>query len=233
MPAAAQTFLNSLLRSAKVKPRHEWQDLADLIGDCDVLRINAWGLTVPLEDGTRTVAVPGGWTEEHYQFLAPDLEPWPKAMLARAVLEREFLRAGYQEWDTAWWLLRELQRPHDEKDWLPALVRDEGFAAITTRMGKLVTDYLRANPPRRLVVDVAARRVTWLGQDHQVTEEQALLLDLLHKNLGRRPLTEKACMKACPRLAGGHFHRLREELPAPLSQITRSRQGCGWWLELV
>jgi hypothetical protein len=175
----------------------------------------------------RTVEVTKGWIEEHCQFLASQLEPWP----FRAMLEKEFLRAGCRELDTALWLLREGLGLYDEADWLSALVRDPWLADLATRF---VTDCRRANPLRRLVVDVAARRVTWLGQDYQVTEELALFLDLLNKNRGKGPLTEKACMAACPRLAGGHFRRnLWKKLPPPLREITRSRPGYGWWLELL
>jgi hypothetical protein len=232
MLTPAQNLPKSLQRSAKVKPRHKWQDLADLIIECGIMDFSASGLTVPLADGSRKVHVDGGWTGAHYHFLAPLLEPWDKAGLARVVLEGELARAGCEELHTAWCLLRKNYSANEE-EWLPELVEVEGFTAVAVVLARAVTEYRVVNPRRRFVVDVAGRRVSWKDQDYQVTEEQALFLALLHKNLGKAPLTEQACINACPRLAGGHFRRnFWKKLPKPLREITRSQRGYGWWLEL-
>lgn len=226
------TLLKSLLSSGKAKPRHKWQDLVDLILDHGIMKISAKGLTIPLHNGSRYVNVDGGWTEEHYQLLASLLEPSDKARLARAVLENELTRAGCQELDTAWWLHCRMHGPNED-EWLPRLVEVEGFTAIAEHLTRAVQDYQASIPRPRFVVDVPARCASWKGQTYRVSEEQALFLDLLYRNLRKAPLTERACMAVCPRLEGGHFRRnLWTKLPKPLRDITMSRQGYGWWLQL-
>lgn len=95
-----------------------------------------------------------------------------------------------------------------------------------------VLDYLLGDVPR-FIVDVAAQCVHWKGKAYPVTSEQAHFLDLLHKHHGKRPLTEAKCRAACPTLPNGHFKRsLKDKLPKPLRDITKSEQGKGWWLQL-
>ena len=96
-----------------------------------------------------------------------------------------------------------------------------------------VLDCLLGSGVSRFVVDVTARCVTWKGQDYPVTKEQALFLDLLNNHPGKGPMTEAACMAACPQLPNGHFRRnLWKPLPKPLRDITKSRPGFGWYLQL-
>ena len=96
----AKAALQSLVKSAKVKPRHKWQDMADLISKGDgIMDATPWGFTVAEPDGSREVEVDGGWTEEHYQFLVPilsqvDEAQLNKAMIARAVLEAKLHGMG-------------------------------------------------------------------------------------------------------------------------------------------
>jgi hypothetical protein len=95
-----------------------------------------------------------------------------------------------------------------------------------------VLDHLLGNVPR-LVVDVAGQNATWKGKTYPLREEQAAILDLLHKHLGKGPLAEAQMKAACPQLAGVHFNRtLRERLPAALRDLVKSKPGQGWWLEL-
>lgn len=85
----------------------------------------------------------------------------------------------------------------------------------------------------RFIVDVPAQFVHWKAKPYPISREQALFLDLLHKHLGKGPLTEAACMAACPQLPNGHFKRsLWTKLPKPLRDITKSKPGFGWWLQL-
>jgi hypothetical protein len=95
-----------------------------------------------------------------------------------------------------------------------------------------VLDHLLGNAPR-LVVDVAGQSATWKGKTYPLREEQALILDLLHKHLGKGPLTEKEMIAACPQLAGVHFNRtMRERLTKELRALVKSKPGHGWRLEL-
>jgi hypothetical protein len=85
----------------------------------------------------------------------------------------------------------------------------------------------------RLVVDVLGRTIGWEGQTYPVSQEQALIMDLLLKNLGKAPLTEKAMKASCPQLADVHFNRtMRTNLQKPLRDLVKSKRGQGWWLEL-
>jgi hypothetical protein len=94
-----------------------------------------------------------------------------------------------------------------------------------------VLDHLLGKAPR-LVVDVAGQNATWKGETYPLSEEQALILDLLQKHLGKGPLTEAAMKADCPKLAGVRFNRtLRERLPTALRVLVKSKPGQGWWLE--
>jgi hypothetical protein len=147
----ARSLLEALVKTAKVRPRHKWQDMADLICDCDgIMNATAAGFSVALPDGTREVEIEGGWTEEHYQFLAPFLSTLYEAqlnknMIARAVLENILLRDGCKEPDTAFWLLGKKYGVHEE-DWLPQQVEDKGFLAIAKELGQAVEDYRKTTP---------------------------------------------------------------------------------------
>jgi hypothetical protein len=152
----AATLLQALVKLAKPQPRHKWDDEAELIGEHGIMEITAWGFTVPLENGRRQVELEGWWTEEHYAFFAPLLDPWERSRAAKAVVENQLRRIGCQEADTAWLLLCKKNGPHEE-DWLPPLVESEGFAAIATTLSQEVTEYRKRNP---------RRKSKWVLMDH-------------------------------------------------------------------
>jgi hypothetical protein len=93
-----------------------------------------------------------------------------------------------------------------------------------------VLDFLLGKVPH-FVVDVAGQCVHYMGATYPVSLQQAHWLNLLNQNRGKLPLTQKACINACPQLSGGHFERLRNKLPMPLRALVKSKPGQGWWLE--
>jgi hypothetical protein len=182
----ARALLKMLAASARAKPRHKWQDMAEAMWDWGVLDITARGVTVPLEDGSRTFEVEG-WTEELYAFVSPPLEPWDKAMLAKAVLEDLLRRGGCQEPDTALWLLRK-KHGLDEEEWLPQLVEAEGFSSVALRMSQEVAAYRRTNPSGRVTPRWDGHVLSWRGVEWTFRNQPGPVrgvLDFLQQNQWR------------------------------------------------
>ena len=94
-----------------------------------------------------------------------------------------------------------------------------------------VLDYLLEAVPR-FIVDVANKRGQWKGIQYDLSEEQAVILDMLLANLGRGPMTEKQMVSANPQLYGTHFNRTINAMPKPLVGLVKSKPGSGRWLEL-
>jgi hypothetical protein len=181
----ARALLKTLAASARAKPRHKWQDMAEAMWDWGVLDITAWGVSVPLEDGSRTFEVE--WTEELYAFVSPPLEPWDKAMTAKAVLQHELHRAGCQEWDTAWWLLRGQNGP-DEEEWLPQLVEAEGFSSVALQMSQAVAAYRKIIPRGRATPRWDGHVLSWMGVEWTFRNQPGPVrgvLDFLQQNQWR------------------------------------------------
>jgi hypothetical protein len=143
----AVVLLQALVKSAKPQPRQKRDDEAELIQEHGIREITPSGFTVPLEIGLQEIELDHGWTEEHYARFAPLLDPWERSRAAKFVLVKQLRRAGCQEVDTAWWLLCE-KLGHDEEDWLPSLVENNGFAAVAAAMSQEVAEYRKLNPRR-------------------------------------------------------------------------------------
>ena len=136
----AERLLASLVKAAtRPKPRHKWQDMADLICAGDgIMEATDSGFTVALPDGRREFHVEGGWNEEHFTFLKPFLSALSEpqlnmAMIAQVVLAKHLRRGGCQEPEMAFWLLCK-KHGFDEERWLPQQVEAKGFPAIATDM---------------------------------------------------------------------------------------------------
>ena len=160
----AKELLQSLVASAKVQYRHKWQDIADAIWGCGIVNISARSVTVALEDGSRTYEIDGGWTKELYEFVAPPMEPWETAMMAKAVLQNQLRKAGCQEWDTAWWLLCEKFGP-DEEDWLPQVIEENGFQKVALELNRAVAAYRLVTPRGQVTPHWDGHLLTWKNQE--------------------------------------------------------------------
>jgi hypothetical protein len=148
----AKALLEQLVRSApKTAPRHQWHDLAELIFDSGaLLSATASTFTVATADGTLMKDIEDGWTEKHYQYLAPYLsatsEPeLNKAMIAKAVLLNMLRQLRCEEPQTAWWLL-EKRFGIDEEQWLPRYVKTNGFLEVAEEMTQALDEYRKTTP---------------------------------------------------------------------------------------
>lgn len=149
----AKRLLDSLVTSSrKVKETHKWQDLADMIAESDgIFSITSHDVAVLLPDGYRQQKeIEGGWTEKHYEYLAPVLsglwEPeWNKAMVAKEVLMTILRQLGCREPETAWWLLCKSHGLHEE-EWLAQYVKTKGFLTIAAEMTKALKEYRISTP---------------------------------------------------------------------------------------
>ena len=185
--ADAQNLLKSLVASAKVKPRHKWQDIADAIWDYGILEINAWSVTVPVPEGSLTFDVEGGWPEELYEFVAPKSPPCDKAEMAKAVLRNILHRWGCQEFDTALSLFCKKYGRHEES-WLPNLVETEGFVKVAQEMNQAVAAYRQITPRGRMTPHWDGHDLFWMTdkwtfrnqKEHATSKE---ILDFLERNL--------------------------------------------------
>jgi hypothetical protein len=154
----AARLMASLVKAApKPKPRHKWQDVADLICAADgIMETTASSFTVTLPDGRRVVNVEGGWSEEHYTFLKSYLSTLSEpqlnmARIAHVVLANRLRQRGCQEPETAFWVLCK-KHGFDEEEWLPQRVESKGFPAIIREMEEALGAYRKTNPRRPLKI---------------------------------------------------------------------------------
>jgi hypothetical protein len=208
--AKAKAVLEALVKAHKVRPRHKWQAMADLICDCGgIMKATAAGFSVALPGETREVEVEDGWTVELYQFLAPYLSTLDEAqlnrtMIARAVLEKELRRDGCKEPDTAFWLLGKKYGVHEEC-WLPRQVEAKGFSAIAKELGQAVGDYRKTTPRPHIAekanpfFDADLGRL-WVGdllvkEFKEPAENQRLVLKSFQELAFRQRIDDPLCKK--------------------------------------
>jgi hypothetical protein len=154
LAAKAKALLDSLPKPVP-RSRHKWQDMADAIQESDgLMDVSPMAFTVPNENGSRKFEVEGGWTEEHYEFLAPLLAglsegQLDKARLAEEVLKNKVRREGCSEPNTAFWLLAQ-KYGTDEEKWLPQQVQAKGFTTLAREMAQALTAYRTQTPRPRI-----------------------------------------------------------------------------------
>jgi hypothetical protein len=217
--AKAKAALESLVKTASVKPPHKWLHVAELIRDCDgIVGATATSFSVVLKDETRRVDVEDGWTEELYQFLGPILSKLDeaqlnKAMIARAVLESKLRRDGCKESETAFWLLGAKYGIHEE-DWLPQQVEAKGFSVLAKELAQAVEDYRRTTPRLRIPKNAKPIFDADLGQ--------LWVGDLLIKEFKEPAENQRLVLKSFQEL--GFRHRIDDPLCKKPGEPTWKRQ---------
>ena len=206
----AKALLDSLPKP-NFQHHHKWQHMADAIAECDgLMDVTPTAFTVPDEHGSRKIEAEGGWTEEHYEFLAPLLAglsegQLDKARLAEMVLKNQVRRGGCPEPDTAFWLLAQ-KHGTDEEKWLLQQVQAKGFTTLAREMVQALTEY-RSTTPRPRISKRA--KPTWdadLGQLSvgdkvikaytEAAENQRRVLDAFQEENFRHRIDDPTCVKA-------------------------------------
>lgn len=164
----------------------------DVLQDGEIEDADAWGFTVHGISGRTEVTFPGGLTIREYDDFSPLLDEDGKTVLAWGVLNNMLRSLPWLEWTMARTLMCHAYG-NDESQWLPNIIKKQGFNSVAAEMKTRLEEHRLTNPPPRIRLAVltapvwlGAERVLVYGDQKWVIPRQAknivTLLNTLEKN---------------------------------------------------